>query len=114
MVYIHFKRWFWSQIYIFPIIEFCYNSGIDIVLVKKRSFCSGDRHELYESDTLGLETLTKCAESALSDERCDGTGYFDTAVRGGAYQCKCTGGGACLTNAKYESNWSIYLASYSG
>ena len=84
------------------------------MLVKTRSYCSGDRHRLYESGTLGLETLTKCAELALSDERCDGTGYFDTAVRGEAYQCKCPGGGACLTNTGYESNWSIYFANYSG
>ena len=84
--------------------------------MKASSYCSGNRLGLG-SDILhgiGVESLKKCAEYALSDSRCDGTGYFDAYRRGGAYQCKCPENGACLINAGSGPGWSIFRASYSG
>ena len=84
--------------------------------MKASSYCSGNRLGLG-SDILhgiGVESLKKCAEYALSDSRCDGTGYFDAYRRDGAYQCKCPENGACLINAGSGPGWSIFRASYSG
>ena len=100
----------------FPRNYYFYHSGIDFGQMKRSSYCSGKRLGLG-SDILhgiGVESLKKCAEYALSDSRCDGTGYFDAYRRGEAYQCKCPENGACLINAGSGPGWSIFRASYSG
>ena len=93
--------------------------GLKLNLVKTRAYCSGNRPGLGINTIAGQNagSLTDCAQYALADPRCDGSGYFDASTYGqkaGAYQCRCPSNGACLSNEGNDINWNIYLVTKSG
>jgi len=78
---------------------------------KQKGYCSGNRVGLG-SDTRhgkGIKTLVDCAGYARSDNRCDGTGYFDAQrLRSSLFQCKCPTSGSCLPSSLTQGGWTIY------
>lgn len=108
---IHFKEVHSSK------MLYLFHAGKNFVQIKPLgNHCSGIRHGLGSdtADGIGVESLPKCAEYALSDPRCDGTGFFDAREKAGSYQCKCPENGACLIDPGSSRNWSIYQATYRG
>ena len=79
----------------------------------KVGYCNGSRIGLGSDKTHGKNnpSLEVCAEEAISDTRCDGSGYFDASGSGNSWQCKCTTTNNCVISIQPADDWKIYLAS---
>ena len=84
--------------------------------VKSDYVCAGTRVGIGSDTTHGTgnPSLQSCAESALSDSRCDGSGYFDATGSGSNWQCKCATTNDCMVSSPWASGWKIYQADDGG
>ena len=75
-------------------------------------YCEGSRVALGRNSGSWkrLGSLGECAEHAMTDSRCDGSGYFDGQPHEAGFECTCvTSGGPCMPSSKTSGLWKIYL-----
>ena len=83
----------------------------------QEGYCIGNRVGLGLDTIHGSQnpSLQDCAENALYDTRCDGSGYFDAIHTGGVWQCKCVTD-SCVPrdSTEFSTGWIVYKAQYVG
>ena len=65
------------------------------------------------TDGTGNPSLKVCAELALADVRCNGSGYFDATGSGNSWKCRCAtnaGKTGCWPPGRNGIGWTLYKA----